>query len=396
MKTVRILIVDIDNCILNPSDMELRRNHFLSPVLLDVLTRKMLSAENYAGFYVCTHRSYKTSEANIRAKLSPLEYCRDPLINNNKRREAEEFDPTDLFVPNIIRNFIEAIVTGCARAGSFESKHESAKPPISFPCFGVSTPDDIKHNCGYAYKNILCPYETAVTWTQSNTKGKKTIYIGDDAYEIENGGIEFDFESNKRRIYDNNTVDAYDPDTKNTQLLQIISDAQKIFRNCRLEFDHIDDNPEILANALQGLPLYKDQLKDVRFNVYHHDAFDNSEVMWMGTPLGTMADTDYTEAEDNVPIPEPVLYEEEEEEEVKNDASSRPSEEPVIVRNESGVSFCAKLAASLSGCQTYFSQCCAKVSSISIFKSRPKPNPNLALELDYENKDGKAPGTPSN
>lgn len=231
---VRIMIVDVDNCLLSSSVMD-ATGKVVPNTRKDLLSQKLIDlALTYDAYYICTHRC---SELTFAATLDPkrLEFY---------IKDHPELDPTNIFLINIIENFSNA--TG-------------------LKCLAVSTPDDFNASaCGQGYLESVAPYEKLLLQLNqerlNNRDYKKCedLSIGDSRELITGIG--------------------WDKEDKNLQILQVINDARKKFPGKKLDLDFYDDQIPILENT-KFIPRL--DIANAVLNLIHH-----SDVAGVSQPKG--------------------------------------------------------------------------------------------------------------
>lgn len=262
----RYLVTDYDNCVIvhrKPEKYVLlpkASKHLLSTPLVNFARKG-----EYDGFYGNTHRCYDTDQLNIEFHIAEIEKIRNIVKLKQQSGhilgllacpDFSDINVDDEFVTMITKNFSEA--TGLT-------------------CVEVSTPDDENgepgSECGSGYKKILSIYESAVLKTKTTTKEIKDKISGE--------WTSYDFNQPHLK-YKQEPVKGYDEDSKNNQLKQIALDAAKKNPNEKVILDFVDDKEIIIENALR---LVADEKwpDNVVLNIYSHDAFDATEVMYRGT-----------------------------------------------------------------------------------------------------------------
>jgi hypothetical protein len=239
-RTIKILALDYDSCLVDVFDGQAN--------LLSLPIVRLANSKQYKGAYGITHRCYYTQ--NNFHTIDYIEGVKENYVvvlrEKNSKLKAEDCDPANALTFRITDNFIAAT----RDSGLVFHK--------------VSTPDDNAivvdgitqaQRCGYAYSNILVPYEKELLAKNPNLRTKKMV----------THSINTTHNLVTEQAYNTNIY------TKNQQLIQIAQHAVAFYgSNVNIEIHYLDDKKvlcESVANIADGaLPT------NVLIKSFHHDS----------------------------------------------------------------------------------------------------------------------------
>jgi hypothetical protein len=210
-KIKKILVLDLDSCAITikvgSEGILNMREDMISPTLIE-----HVKSSSYDAFYVCTHRSIKTTFEAAFASL--VKYS---MANSN-------LNPISISTTMIIKNLEKALGISCLAVST----------PDDF-CLSVPTNDPLKQ-CGYGFENIIKPYEQKLMELNKDLI-QKNKYEGYQTIPVEKNAY--------KRSY------AADDNSKNNQLILIGEHASITFHEFDISLYFRDDKEEICSTALK-------------------------------------------------------------------------------------------------------------------------------------------------
>jgi hypothetical protein len=225
----KTLIADLDNC-------SFTTNQEVNGKLLSRQFVAHAKQVQYAEFYVCTHRTADNFETHL---LDPIRLIQVDIERNQAyqnqaaMRETYGYASKPFFTEEHLSHvFTHKII-------------EHLEQETGLSCVAVSTPGDV-HQCGEAYLKIIKPLEIdAIKKNYDLSAFEEVEWI------------------------------AFDTNSKNRQLMQVIMDALARYPEEQHVFDFVDDRLELCQAALK---LCDKLPKNVMLNIFHHDAFDSTRL----------------------------------------------------------------------------------------------------------------------